>query len=313
MVELTTGVHGNAAEVVLELAALRRRLALELRSLDLAPACAAMHPTAPAGETITSGAERYRVVAETMRSLAHREPTMALHVHVGIPDPGYAVRVLNRLRDDVPVLLALSANSPFSHGHDTGFCSTRTLVFGGFPRTGPPRAYTSYQEYVAAIDDLIALGAFPDATFLWWDVRLQPALGTVEVRVMDVQTSAHEVIPLAALVQSLARRAIEGPPAEAPVAAEVLAENRFLAARDGLGAKLIDPRRRRRVAVRALVQELLDECRPHAAALGCAGQLEQLNRLATVNGAARQRYWAAHQGVKSISHKLVGRFDPVSA
>ena len=93
----------------------------------------------------------------------------------------------------------------------------------------------------------------------------------------------------------------------------MLAENRFLAARDGLEAKLIDPRRRRRVGVRALVQELLDECRPHAAALGCAGQLEQLNRLAAVNGAARQRFWAGHRGIASILCKLVGRFEPEAA
>jgi glutamate---cysteine ligase / carboxylate-amine ligase len=118
---------------------------------------------------------------------------------------------------------------------------------------------------------LIASGALPDPSFLWWDVRLQPALGTVEVRVMDAQSTVAESAALIALVQSLARLQLTAELPDVEIAPEVLAENRFLAARDGLEARLIDPVKRRLVPVRELVQQLLARCRPHAAALGCSG------------------------------------------
>ena len=155
-----------------------------------------------------------------------------------------AIRALNGVRAHLPVLLAASANSPFWQGRDSGLASARTPVFQAFPRTGPPRHFATYAEYVEAIDVLLRCDAFPEPTFLWWDVRLQPALGTIEVRVMDAQTRVTDTAALAALVQCLVRReALEGDEAAAPMAPEVLEENRFLAARDGMRASLVDPRR----------------------------------------------------------------------
>ena len=113
---------------------------------------------------------------------------MALHVHVGVPAPEDAIRLLNGLRHRIPVLLALSANSPFWQARDSGFASARTLIFQAFPRAGLPRFFADYAYYTEAVDALIVPGAIPDPSFLWWDVRLQPALGTVEVRVMDAQS-----------------------------------------------------------------------------------------------------------------------------
>jgi glutamate---cysteine ligase / carboxylate-amine ligase len=308
VLELSTGVHLSALGVGLELAALRRRLAVELGPMGMVAAAAAMHPFSPQSEVAVSAAPRYRRLASSMRWLMQRAPTLALHVHVGVPDPDDAVRVLNRLREHIPVLLALSANSPFSDGRDTGFSSTRTLTFGAFPRTGPPRAYRSYDAYVAAVDPLVALGAIPDATFLWWDVRLQPQLGTVEMRAMDAQTTPRDSAALTALVQSLARLELEGPELGSPTVPEVLEENRFLAARYGIEARLLDPRGSRRVAVRRLVQELLEACRPHAAALGCDAELEHVSLLAARNGAARQRAWMARPGRGAILPMLASRF-----
>src|SRR5205085_10077741 len=138
-----------------------------------------------------------------------------------------AIRLLNGLRNRIPVLLALSANSPFWQGRDSGFASARTLLFQAFPRTGVPRWFANYADYVEAVDGLIASGAVPDPSLLWWDIRLQPALGTVEVRVMDAQSSGREVAPLVALIQSLARLELEGERSAVPLGAEVLAENRF--------------------------------------------------------------------------------------
>ena len=167
------------------------------------------------------------------------------------------------------------------------------MIFQAFPRSGPPRFFADYADYVETVDALIASGAIPDPSFLWWDVRLQPALGTVEVRVMDAQSRVRDVTPLVALIQSLARLELEGEPASLVPSAEVLAENRFLAARDGMDARLIDPAARCLVPVREMLDSLLAECRPHALALGCAGALDRVQPLAAANGAARQRAFVA--------------------
>lgn len=309
VIELATGIHDDVAGAVRESAGLRRRLAVELGSLGVVPACAGMHPLAAAQDTRISATPRYRLISDSMRFLARGEPTMALHVHVGVPDPDDAVRVMRRLRENVPLLVALSANSPFSGGRDTGFASARIVVFDRFPRTGPPQAFNSYARYVEALDDLIASGALPDPTFLWWDVRLQPALGTVELRVMDAQSVVADNAPLVALVQSLARLELQDGPGNDPISPEVLAENRFLAARDGLDALLIDPSRRGLVAVQVLLAELIEDCRVHATALGCSREFDQLWHLAAANGAVRQRSSVrADRDVHSMLARLAERF-----
>ena len=309
VLELRTGVHLDVTGAVAELARLRRQLCVELGSLGVRTACAGMHPLASARETRISAAARYRMIAEAMRCLAVREPTMALHVHVAVPDPDDATRVLCRMRETVPLLVALSANSPFSQGRDTGFASARTVTFDGFPRTGLPRAFACYREYLEAIDPLIASGLLPDPTYLWWDVRLQPALGTVEVRVMDAQSTVAEIRPLVALVQSLARLELTGHPEESRLSAEVLAENRFLAARDGLGAHLIDPTTRGPAPIRRLLRKLVEDCRPHAAALGCSAELQSVDRLIAVNGAIRQRAWVSGgQDLGEVLSRLARQF-----
>jgi glutamate---cysteine ligase / carboxylate-amine ligase len=308
VIELATGIHVDVAGAAAELAALRVRVAGELSAIGLRAAAAGAYPLASAKQTRVSGGTRYRALADSMRALAHREPTMALHVHVGVPEPEDAIRLLNGLREVVPVLLALSANSPFCQGRDSGFASVRTVIFQAFPRTGTARWFADYADYVRAVDSLIASGALPDPSFLWWDVRLQPGLGTVEVRVMDAQSTVADTAPLIALVQSLSRLVLEGEPQESGVGPEVLAENRFLAARDGLDARLIDPSGRRLVPARALVEVLVARCRPHAAALGCSRELEQVRQLAARNGADRQRAWAGETGLVGLVATLSGRF-----
>ena len=309
VVELATGVHHDVDGAVAELASLRSRLSLELDALGLTVAAAGTHPFTTREETEVSGAARYRALDDSLRVLARREPTMALHVHVGVPAPGDAIRVLNGLRRSIPVLLALSANSPFWRGGDTGFASARTPIFQAFPRAGPPRFFADYFDYIEAVDALIAPGAIPDPSFLWWDVRLQPVLGTVEVRVMDAQSTVREIAPLVALVQSLARLELEGDTSPAAPGAEVLAENRFLAARDGMDARLIDPAARTLVPVRETLEALLAECRPHAVALGCAQALDEVRCFAAATGADRQRAFAAAPGsLDDLVASLADRF-----
>jgi glutamate---cysteine ligase / carboxylate-amine ligase len=164
-------------------------------------------------------------------------------------------------------------------------------VFGTFPRVGIPRRFGSYAEYVEAVDVLLRCGAIPEPTFLWWDVRLQPKLGTIEVRIMDAQTRVRDNAALAALVQCAVRlEATEGYVDEAIAARpEVLDENRFLAVRDGMRAELLDPEHDARRPAREILGELLAACAPHAAELGCQAELTAVRELAAEPGDRRQR------------------------
>jgi carboxylate-amine ligase len=269
---------------------LREWLASDLQPLDLRAASAGTHPFAVWQDTRVSAGRRYRFLYGSMRELARREPTFALHVHVGVPDAESAIRLLNRMRTHLPVLLALSANSPFWQGRDTGLASARTPLFQAFPRVGIPRMFDDYADWVATVGLLLRCEAFPEPTFLWWDVRPQPRFGTVEVRVMDAQTRPEDSAALVALVQCIARLELEEGYAslEAMRCPEVLDENRFLAARDGVDARLIDARTEQRVPVRTQVRDLLDLCAPHAADLGCEAALAGIEDLAARGGAERQ-------------------------
>lgn len=310
VIELRTGAHQLVPAAVSELARLRAELSRTLAEMGCRSASAGTYPLALAGTVALSRAPRYRLIARTMRALAHRTPTMALHVHVGVPDPEDAIRVLNGLRSAVPPLLALAANSPYCEGRDGGFSSERTAIFQAFPRTGLPRAFEDYEEYVCAIDALVGSGALPDPTFMWWDLRLQPALGTVEVRVMDTQMEVADTAAIVAIVQSLAHMALEGE-LESIATPEVLAENRFLAARDGMQARLIGARTGALEPVGATIDALIRRCRPHAELLGCADELEMAYGLAAANGACRQRRRArTHGSLGSVLEMLARSFSP---
>jgi carboxylate-amine ligase len=312
VLEVTTGVHRRVADAAAELAGLRSRVSQALARHGLRAAVAGMHPSALWNDTVVSSHPRYREVGASMRVLASREPTLATHVHVGIATPGAAVAVLNRLRMHLPLLLALSANSPFWQGRATGFASARTIVFGAFPRTGVPRRFRSYADWVHTVDALLRSGAMADPSHLWWDVRLQPRLGTVEVRIMDGQTSVEDVAALAALIQALARFELQRPnrPGQGLPATEVIAENRFLAARDGMQALLIDGDSGARVPASAQLARVLAACQGHARRLGCEAELAAVRRLGATGGALRQ-FAHAHDGdLRRVTAALARAYDP---
>jgi glutamate---cysteine ligase / carboxylate-amine ligase len=311
--ELATVPHATVGAAVAELADLRAALAKTLEDLGMRAAVSGTHPSARWEDVDVSPGARYQYVLASMRELARREPTFGLHVHVAVPDPESAVRALNAMRLHLPVLLALSGNSPFWQGRDSGLASARTPAFQTFPRTGTPRWFGSYAEYVEAVDVLVRCDAIPEPTFLWWDVRLQPAFGTLEVRVMDAQTRVEDTAVLAALVQCLVRlEATAGP--VAPTAAdapEVVAENRFIAARDGMSAALIDPPAWGRRPVGDRLARLLAACAPVARALGCVAALSDVPVLAEMPGAERQRAIAGRVGsleglVEALSEEFLG-------
>jgi carboxylate-amine ligase len=219
---------------------------------------------------------------------------------------------MTALRARLPLLLALSASSPFWQGRDSGLASARTIVFGAFPRTGLPPRCASYAEWTGVVQALVSRGAISDPSLLWWDVRLQPGLGTVEVRVMDAQRTPARSAALVALVQAMSRWALledEGEGPQRPGDDEVLAENRFLATRDGVDAELLDLAGGPSRPVRDSVAELVDAVRPHARALGCEAELDGVGVLLGEPEPALQRALAAGPaGLAGVSASLAQDF-----
>jgi glutamate---cysteine ligase / carboxylate-amine ligase len=308
--ELAGGVHSSVCAAAAELRSLRAALAGDLAGLGVRPAVAGTHPFAQGENVQVSESARYQVLYEELRELARREPTFALHVHVGVPDPELAMLAADRIRAHLPLILAVSANSPYWGGRDSGMASFRTPLFQAFPRAGIPRPFGSYRAYTDAVDVMLRADAFPEPTFIWWDVRLQPRFGTVEVRVADAQTWVAEAAGIAALIQALVRlEATEGyAPAQLVGAQEVIEENRFLAARDGIDARLIDVKTGERVPARDQLDELLAACEPHVDDLGSRAELDLLRALAASPGAARQREKARESGERGLVESLADAF-----
>src|SRR3954451_22019863 len=254
-----------------------------------------LHPAGAFGDAPHVENERYRQVSEQLRGLGRRTPTCALHVHVGMPDRETALRVYHGLREHLPLIGGLAANSPFWHGLDSGLASARAQVFPAFPRAEIPRAFDSWDDYESTVDAGVRAGDLADYTYLWWDLRPHPKLGTVEVRAMDAQASLRDVAALAALIHALARRAAESAaPPWSP--REALMESSFRAARDGLDATLWHDgalRPAREIADVAL------------AGLDGDGVDEVRRLLAAGNGAERQRLAHQRGGMPALLAGLV--------
>jgi carboxylate-amine ligase len=289
--EFATAPCGSVAEAVGQVRAMRADAAGVLNDLGLAACVAGTHPTATWEEVRVSEEPRYERVHDAMGELARREPTFALHVHVGIGDADRAIRACDRLRVHLPLLLALSANSPYYQGRDSRLASARTPIFQAFPRTGIPRPFGDWEGYRRAIEPLVNSGAIPDSSHLWWDIRPKDAIGTIEVRIMDAQTSVMDTATLTALTLALTHLELEeGFVSDRAIEArETIEENRFRAARDGIMAGLIDADSGAVVAMRDHVATLLERCEDHAADLGCSEELAGIDRLLDASGADRQR------------------------
>jgi glutamate---cysteine ligase / carboxylate-amine ligase len=297
--ELSSPVSRTAGEATEALGALRRR-AEEAGATLLG---AGIHPAAPFGEVTITDEPRYAAEEENLRGLVHRTPDCALHVHVGMPDEDSAVRAFNGLRDHLPLLGALTGNSPFWHGRDSGLSSARLILRRGFPRAELPRAVRDFEDYEAVVDTILLAGGLDDYTFIWWDVRLHPRLGTVEVRVMDAQGPLDRVAGIAALIHGLARH--EATERMAPYRTrEELAETSFRASAHGMSARLLDGERMRTVP--ELAAAALETARPHARELGSDGPLAEVERIVREgNGADRQRAEHANGGMDAVIELLL--------
>src|SRR3954447_10957066 len=292
LVESASPVVADAAEGAAALGAVRA----QAREAGATLIGAGIHPAGPFGEAPHVPEDRYRVVGDQLRGLARRTPTCALHVHVGMPDADTALRVYNGMREHLPLLQALAANSPFWHAIDSGHASARAQMFRAYPRADIPQAFDSWDAYEESVASVVEHGDLEDYTYMWWDLRPHPKLGTVEVRAMDSQSALRDILALAGLIHGLARQAAEaaGPPW---TPREALMESSFRAARDGLDATLWWDGALRPVA---------EIARSVIAALPAGPGLDEVERmLREGNGAARQRAAFARGGMQALLAQLV--------
>jgi carboxylate-amine ligase len=291
--EVATGIATTVGEALRDVTDLRRRLATAAAESGTRIAAAGTHPFARWQHQEITAEERYAGLVEKMRWVAERELIFGLHVHVGVPTADAAVAVVNSLRTWIPELLALSANSPFWHGYDTGLASARSKVFDSFPRSGLPPAFGSWEEFELLVERGARTNSFPDYTYIWWDIRPHPRLGTVEFRACDAQTRIASVGALVALVQSLVATLVDRFEREGQLPTEqitLVGENKWRAARYGLEADLIWLERDEERTARRAVGELLDLAEPAAHKLGCARELADVEAiLARGSGADEQR------------------------
>lgn len=287
VLETATGVHDGVASAVAEAHEIRGVLRDAAKKHGALIASAGTHPFSRWEHQEISDSPRYQGVVDELRWVAEQVAIFGLHVHVGMPSPEVAVAVTTALRTYVPELLALSANSPFWQGHETGLASTRSKVFETMPRSGLPPAFHSFADFEELVYRGVRAGFFEDYTYLWWDVRPHPKLGTVEIRAFDAQTRIEDVAALAALTQSLAATFAHEAPRPQPRA--LIAENKWRAARYGLDADLVDLENDRSRSAKDAVRELVERSGPAAERLGCADELEGVAALLERGGGAAEQ------------------------
>ncbi|MHB8469320.1 MAG: glutamate--cysteine ligase [Gaiellaceae bacterium] len=310
-VEVATKPSRTVGEALAEAGELRRRAHDEAAQQNVLVASAGTHPFSRWEHQDVTEQPRYAELIDALQWVGERQLIFGLHVHVGLRTADEAIAVANALRTWLPELLAVSANSPFWHGRDTGLASARSKIFDAMPRSGLPPAFASFEEFELLVERGVRTGSFEDYTYIWWDLRPHPRLGTIEVRVCDAQSRLSTVGVLVALVQSLVatladRYEREGALPIQPVT--LIAENKWRAARFGLEADLVDLERDEERPARDALRALAEVARPAARRLGCADELAGLETLLVRgDGAAEQRVAAAagEGGLLAVVRRLV--------
>jgi carboxylate-amine ligase len=310
VLEVSTDPCANTAQAGEQLRALRGQVRETAAREGLTIGSAGTHPFAMWEDQRIVARPRYRDLVSALRFVARQELIFGMHVHVGIDDPDKAIHVANGMRVHMPILLGLSANSPFWRADVTGLASTRTPIFRAFPRVGIPPTYKDWADYEERIDFMVHAKVIEDYTYLWHDVRPHPDFGTVEIRVMDSQTRVEHTLGLAALVQGLVKELAEHFDAGRQLARypfEMLDENKWLAARHGLDGELVDLPEWDRVPAREIARRLLDRAREHCQDLGSRRELEAVeDLLERGNGAARQVVvYEANHDLREVMGEIV--------
>jgi carboxylate-amine ligase len=320
VIEITTPVCRSAADVMRELTRLRTYITEIAHENGLRVGSAGTHPFSLFERQRITAKDRYRALIDQMQYVARRELIFGMHVHVAVDDPEKAVKVVNGLLPQLGPLLAMSASSPFWRGEATGLASSRQMVFSAFPRSGPPPRFRDYADFAEVVGQLESSGCIADYTHIWWDIRLHPRLGTVEIRICDAVTRLQDAVAIAAYCQSLVKQVSDRYDAgeEIPSYHRILtSENKWLAARYGLEAPVMDLARpsRNRIPIARLVRRTLAELQPHARELGCERELEGIPELlARGSSADRQlRVYNANHDIVEVAREIADATEAVPA
>lgn len=304
VLEIATDPCETLAEAAAQVADLRGRVSEAAGRQGLVLGAAGTHPTADWRRQEITDRDRYRDLIEQLSWIAWQELIFGTHVHIGIGDADQAVYVADGIRRHLPVLLAASVNSPLWVGEETGMMSTRTPVFRQFPRVGVPPHYGDWRGFAERVGLLMRAGSIPDYTYLWWDVRPHPNLGTVEVRAFDQQTGVEDTVALAALAVCLAHRYADGFERGEPLEhtpSELIDDCKVRAALDGLEADLVVPGSERRQPAATQLRELVDSLARDAATLGCEAELARAGAIPEAGtGAARQLEVLSREGLDGV-------------
>ena len=319
VLEIATPVCRTPGEVEGELRKLRGYVTGIAAERGMRVGSAGTHPFSLFERQRITARDRYRHLVDQLQYVARRELIFGLHIHVAVDDPERAVQVVNGLLAHLAQFLALSASSLFWRGEPTGLASSRQMVFAAFPRSGPPPRFRDYADYAEVVGQLEKTGCIADYTHIWWDIRLHPRFGTVEIRVCDAVTRVEDAVALAAYCQCLVKLYSErhAVGAEIPSYHRILTtENKWLAARYGLQAPVMDlaTGRRNRVPVAQLVRRTLKELESHARELGCERELEGIAEIVRGgNGADRQRrVWNANRDIVEVVRAIADATEPAA-
>ena len=303
--EAVTRICTTVQELRTEVWRIRREAGKLARSLGLGLAAAGTHPFSRWTEQQVTHGARYAELAEELQEVGRRLVTFGMHVHVGIADPDLRIKIMNRIRPYLPLLLALSTSSPFFNGRFTGLQSYRASVFASLPRTGIPPYFGSWDEYRTTVDHLLETGLLSDPSFIWWDARPSALFPTLEVRIHDMPSRVEETICLAAWVQALAVK-LAREPEPAQVRRFITDINKWEAARHGLDAQLLISPKEPRQRLNDWVEDLLDWLADVADELGSEEALAYTRTiLQEGTSATRQlRVWREKNDLKTVVAQL---------
>jgi carboxylate-amine ligase len=310
VVELGTEICQSVVEARAHVIELRSRLAELAGRAGLRIASAGTHPFSHWRDQLITEGERYQEIVKDMQQLARANLIFGLHVHVGIADREAAIHVMNQARYFLPHIYALSVNSPFWVGQDTGLKGYRLKVFERFPRTGIPDAFESLSEYEDYCKLLVKTGCVDNAKKIWWDIRLHPFFDTLEVRVCDAQSRVDDTLAIAALIQAVIAKLYKLQWQNMSFRVyrrRLLDENRWRASRYGIDGKLIDFGRETEVDTRSLLNELLEFVSTEVNELGSENEMAHIERImGEGTGADRQlAIWERTQDMKAVVDQIV--------
>jgi glutamate---cysteine ligase / carboxylate-amine ligase len=292
VVEVGTSVCGNIKDAKDEVKKLRRDMIALAKENGLRLASAATHPFADWRVQEIYPDERYKNIVEDMQLVARANLIFGLHVHIGVEDRETAIHMMNHARYFVPHILALSTNSPFWLGMNTGLKSYRCKVFDKFPRTNIPDYFPSWGEYENFIKLLIKTGCIDNAKKIWWDIRPHPFFNTIEFRICDIPMRMDETITLAALIQATVAKLYklyEANQGFRLYRRALIMENKWRAARYGINGKMIDFGKQIQVPVRDLILEYLKFVDDVVDELGSREEIEYVHKILEMGtGADRQ-------------------------